>query len=624
MFKLNFKKVLAFLFAFILCFGCIDVYADDGGYTIDDYTVNATYHSNNTIDVKEVIDVNFSSYRHGIYRNIPETMYVNRNEKYKLKIQYINVFNDEYEVDSDSGNRVIQIGSEDYTIIGPHTYTLTYTIMIPEDYHSDLDFIYYSVLGNNWDTTISHFSFDIQFEKALTEEEMSNIQVFSGSLGNQSNALNVNPIITSTSIRGSAYDIGAKQAITIFGQLRQGYFVGAKQTTSKTPFIFLGLAILFGLYSLIRALLLKKAHITPIVNFYPLKDMDPAMVGTIVDESVDQEDLMALIPYWASKGYLTISETEDDLVLTKVENHEPPILKHQKKIYNGLFKTKTSVKLSKLSSKFGKAMDDAKEALNDEFSGDKKLSTIDHGFVTTILAMICMIVCILFNTRYSIVDNLIETILATFSFVLMMVMNYSVAATGVFNKNKLGALKKVLSVAFILILAYFIYRQCDSILSIVSFEYMMVGIVVVSLPILLSPRFNVVSEYFKSVAGDLLGFKDFIEKAEVPQLERLSMENPSYYYDVIPYAMVFGLSEMWTKKFSTIPLAQPDWYDSYYSDPYSSYFYYRMLTRSMYEPIHQNLLDYQTEQMKSTADSMGSSFGGFSGGGAGGGGGGSW
>ena len=38
-----------------------------------------------------------------------------------------------------------------------------------------------------------------------------------------------------------------------------------------------------------------------------------------------------------------------------------------------------------------------------------------------------------------------------------------------------------------------------------------------------------------------------------------------------------------------------------------------------YEPIHENLMDYQTEQMKSTADSMGSSFGGFSGGGAGGG-----
>ena len=624
MFKLNFKKVFAFLFAFILCFGCIDVRADDGGYTIDDYKVNAIYHSNNTIDVKEVINVNFSSNRHGIYRNIPETMYVNRDEKYKLSIKNITVLNDEYEVDYDSGNRVIQIGSEDYTIIGPHTYTLTYTIVIPEDYHSDLDFIYYSVLGNNWDTTISHFSFDIQFEKALTEKEMSNIQVFSGSLGNQSNDLNVTPIITSTSISGSAYDIGPKQAITIFGKLRKNYFVGAKQTTSKVPFVFLGLAILFGLYSLVRCLLLKKTHITPIVNFYPPKDMDPAMVGTIVDESVDQEDLMALIPYWASQGYLTISETSDDLILTKVEDHEPPVLNHQKKIYKGLFKYKDSVKLSNLSSNFGKAINDAKEALNNEFSGEKKLSKIDHGFVTTILAMICMIVCILFNTRYSIVDNLIETILATFTFVIMMVMNYSAAASSVFNKNKLGVLKKALSVALVLVVVYFIYRQTQSILSIVSFEFMVIGIVATTLPILFSSKFNVVSDYFKSVAGDLLGFKDFIEKAEVPQLERLSEENPSYYYDVIPYAMVFGLSEMWTKKFSTIPLAQPDWYDSYYSDPYTSYFYYRMLTRSMYEPIHQNLLDYQTEQMKSTADSMGSSFGGFSGGGAGGGGGGSW
>lgn len=624
MFKLNFKKVFAFLFAFILCFGCIDVYADDGGYTIDDYKVNAIYHSNNTIDVKEVINVNFSSNRHGIYRNIPETMYVNWDEKYKLSIKNITVMNDEYEVDYDSGNRVIQIGSEDYTIIGPHTYTLTYTIVIPEDYHSDLDFIYYSVLGNNWDTTINHFSFDIQFEKSLTEKEMSNIEVYSGSLGNQSNDLNVQPSITSNSITGSAYDIGPKQAITIFGKLRQGYFVGAKQTTSKVPFVFLGLAILFGLYSLVRCLLLKKTHITPIVNFYPPKDMDPAMVGTIVDESVDQEDLMALIPYWASKGYLTISETSDDLILTKVEGHEPPVLNHQKKIYKGLFKYKDSVKLSKLSSDFGKAINDAKEALNNEFSGDKKLSKIDHGFVTTILAMICMIVCILFNTRYSIVDNLIETILATFTFVIMMVMNYSAAASSVFNKNKLGVLKKALSVALVLVVVYFIYRQTQSIVSIVSFEFMVIGIVATTLPILFSSKFNVVSDYFKSVAGDLLGFKDFIEKAEVPQLERLSAENPSYYYDVIPYAMVFGLSEMWTKKFSTIPLAQPDWYDSYYSDPYTSYFYYRMLTRSMYEPIHQNLLDYQTEQMKSTADSMGSSFGGFSGGGAGGGGGGSW
>ena len=52
---------------------------------------------------------------------------------------------------------------------------------------------------------------------------MSNIKVFSGSLGNESNDLNVTPIITSNSISGDAYDIGVKQAITIFGKLRKNY-----------------------------------------------------------------------------------------------------------------------------------------------------------------------------------------------------------------------------------------------------------------------------------------------------------------------------------------------------------------------------------------------------------------
>ncbi len=55
MFKSNFKKVFAFFSPSFYVFRLYDIYADDGGYTIDDYTVNAIYHSNNTIDVKEVI-----------------------------------------------------------------------------------------------------------------------------------------------------------------------------------------------------------------------------------------------------------------------------------------------------------------------------------------------------------------------------------------------------------------------------------------------------------------------------------------------------------------------------------------------------------------------------------------
>ena len=67
MFKLNFKKVFAFLFAFVLCFGCIDIYADDGGYTIDNYNINMVVNEDNTFDITEEITTYFDSARH---RNI--------------------------------------------------------------------------------------------------------------------------------------------------------------------------------------------------------------------------------------------------------------------------------------------------------------------------------------------------------------------------------------------------------------------------------------------------------------------------------------------------------------------------------------------------------------------------
>lgn len=621
--KLNFKTFFALLVTLFLCLPCMNVYADEQGYTIDDYVVHATYHTNNTVSVKEKIHVNFNGYRHGIYRNIPKTIYINRDEKYKVGIKNINVDKDPFEVDSEDGNQVIQIGDKDETIIGPHTYTISYILILPEDYHSDFDFMYYSVLGSNWNTTIDHFAFDIQFEKSLTQKEMKNFKVYSGSLGNKENALNVQTNLTKKSITGQIDHIEANQAITIYAKLKNNYFMDAKKPITWPCYVCLGLAILFGLYSLLRVLRLKKTHITPIISFYPPKDLDPAMVGTIVDESVDTEDLMALIPYWASLGYLRIEEEKEDLILHKVKDL-PSSQKHQILIFKGLFKKSDSIRLAKLSLSFGKKMEDAKEALHSYFNGDKKLSSLDHGFVTCILSLVCMLLCILLNSKYSLIDTLFIFIFSFIVFGMMFILSFSRQASKTFSKQKISGLKLSLSIALLLVITYFIYQKSQSILSILSFPWMMAGILCTTLPILLSSRFSVASQYFTLVAPNLLGFKDFIEKAELDQLQKLSLENPEYYYDVIPYAMVFGLSDIWTKKFTNIPLSRPDWYDTYDSDPYTSYFYYRMLTRRMYEPIHENLLEYQTQQLQNTADSLGSSFGGFSGGGAGGGGGGSW
>ena len=47
---------------------CVETHADEGGYTTPNYQVDITVGEDNTFFVEEIIDVNFSAARHGIYR----------------------------------------------------------------------------------------------------------------------------------------------------------------------------------------------------------------------------------------------------------------------------------------------------------------------------------------------------------------------------------------------------------------------------------------------------------------------------------------------------------------------------------------------------------------------------
>ena len=234
--------------------------ADDGGYTIRDYHVDAELQKNNVLDITETIQVHFYKKRHGIYRNIPTHMYVNRVTvededgsaaesrvmDYANKIRNLSIDGWEYDTEYENGNYVIRIGDEDTLVEGDQTYRISYRYVMPDDRISYNDFLFYSVLGSGWETTIKHFSFDVAFEKALPEGYYSELRVYSGKLGADENALNVMYDLSSTNITGEVYDIAPNQAVTIFTNLPEGYFEGARKTPSQPCIIALILTILLG------------------------------------------------------------------------------------------------------------------------------------------------------------------------------------------------------------------------------------------------------------------------------------------------------------------------------------------------------------------------------------------
>ena len=116
--------------------------------------------------------------------------------------------------------------------------------------------------------------------------------------------------------------------------------------------------------------------------------------------------------------------------------------------------------------------------------------------------------------------------------------------------------------------------------------------------------------------GKLKGFRRFLETAEKPQLESLVMQNPEYFYDILPYTYALGVSDVWINQFESIALEEPNWYNSH--DNFSFHTFGAFMNSTMSSA--------STAMSSSPSSSSGgsSSGGGSSGGGSGGGGGGSW
>lgn len=135
------------------------------------------------------------------------------------------------------------------------------------------------------------------------------------------------------------------------------------------------------------------------------------------------------------------------------------------------------------------------------------------------------------------------------------------------------------------------------------------------------------TDYRMSQMSLLLGFKEFIRCSELPMLKAMVDENPNYFYDVLPYAMVFGLSDKWQEQFKTLELQPPTWYvnDSLYGNnisPMTGLMAVNSLNKSFNDVISKSIAASSIDPTASSSSSGGG--GGFSGGGGGGGGGGSW
>ena len=283
-------------------------------FVINNYDVEINVRENNSYEITETLDVNFTAKSHGIIRDLLRYF-----DKIPVKISDIKV--DEYrsKINKGSENISIRIGSENILVNGKARYVISYLYDVGKDDLPDMDEFYFNIIGTQWATDIENASFRVTMPKSF---DPGAVNCTSGTYGSTDNG-NVEWSVSGNVITGSLLSpLGYNEGLTLALPLPEGYWVGAKSHLPPTWLFSLVLAYPLHILAVLLAFLLWYARgrdnqIFPTVQFEPPEGMTPAEIGYIIDGQVDNKDVNSLIVYWAEKGYLAIEEEKNEKGKTK-------------------------------------------------------------------------------------------------------------------------------------------------------------------------------------------------------------------------------------------------------------------------------------------------------------------
>lgn len=603
-------------------------------YAIDSTQVKVEVTADHTYKVQEAISVDFGTAHHGIYRYIPYRY--NQLPDLFPRLENIKVADWPYQISTfeSQGNRFkeIQIGDPDKTVTGKVLYNLSYDLLVGKE--TGAQSVRYNLMGN-MDTPIKAATFEISLPKSV---DRTAIRFFRGDPGSETPA-DVNYAVTEeagkTVIRGSLKTpLGSQEYLTFYVPVDEAYFAGAPVLHSwyqtLLPFIFGLMAAAIGLVAFLWFRFGRDKRIIGVVEFFPPEGLSPLEIHKIYKEQdlqvagmADIRQCTSLIYHLANKGYLTVEfKGKEDFTLERTDKDPSGEEKHLRVFLQELFKKGAVVNRGTMEADFY------------DVGGATLAAVPDHD----------------------VVDG--RSVFFKVLGILGMSVPAALAVWGLFDHLPgsmafLVLIPMVLLTLPVLVLSYPLEKAVSGIArgrgvyTLLTFLAAALAVLAVTGAILLagaapSPQLlafpvlyaltlgGMVSAFFikkrndEAVAllGRIRGFRDFIQVAKKNELEKLVADHPSYFFDVLPYAHVLGVSQVLAEKFRDIPMQTPVGYAG--MDGTLSYWLLWHHMGTLGHMADSSIAAHQQAARSSFSGGRGFGGGGFSGGGFGGGGGGSW
>ena len=431
------------------------------------------------------------------------------------------------------------------------------------------------------------------------------------------------------------------EGLTIRLELEEGYFKNANlQVDWKESLIYI-FPILFPIlcYNLWKKYG-KDDKVVKTIEFNPPDSMNSLDVGFYYKGIATDKDVISLLLYFANKGYLKISKTQvpklfgtrESFTITKLKEYDGNDW-CEKTFLEGLFRKRRknqspyligiqTIPSNKVTEEDLKdnfyitirhILNDKKSKENQDKIFDSKSVRKKGSIMAAIVITFLMIIIPPFLTTYDFIGTFFPLFIAALA--ISIYTYYTAKALEEKTKKLPSILLMTLVIIIVLCISFFAFPNVLLAFDSITLTGYLIGLICI---IIMTIFYRIIPKrtpYGIEILGKIKGFKEFIETAEKDKLETLVQDNPTYYYDILPYAYVLGVSNTWMKKFESMSYQPPNWYEG------STDFHISDFDHFMFSATR-TMTSAPSSFMSS--GSSGGSGGGSAGGGSGGGGGGSW
>jgi len=551
------KKILICLFLFFTV--VISVRAEQ----INSFDSKITINKDGTIDVQETISYYFGDLqRHGIYRNIPYIKTNQDGKKFQLDFSNFSVTDENnlsyrYSRSIINNNIQLKIGDPNRTVTGVHSYIISYQVGGALSYFSDHDELYWNITGNEWTVSIASITSQVVWSQEIQKTDIK-ISCYTGVLGSINTQCNF-------------YHDRDKVSINSVSSLSAGE----------------GLTVVVGFPKNIVAVLEPKEF----VSFW--NTFIGKLVGLVIG-------LLALIwyvflPFYIIYKWFKTGRDPKGTIGITTAWYDPPKTTDRKRFLTpgevGTLGDET-VDLKDISATIVDLARRGYLRIEERKKGDFYLLNLENS--KPLLGFERLLIDKFFKTKKEIRLK-DEHLYGEVEEIKKSLYEQTVTA-GLFPKNP----QSIRTIYYVIAaLALF---TANFFLALVAFVFGRV-----------MPRKTVEGVNVFNVSKSLKNFLTSQERQLKFQADKQMM-----FERLLPYAVAFGVEKIWARRFETMNIKQPDWYQGYSGGQFSSLIFVSSLSSSM-----SSFRSAATPTRSSSGFSSGFS-GGSSGGGGGGGGGGSW